>query len=75
MLRKIFFITSLALSLLAVGVGSASAVEAVQQVRLYAIDCGRIDIKDMGMFADTGEYDGKAGKVVTPPAQTGGLEL
>jgi N-acyl homoserine lactone hydrolase len=66
MLRKILSITSLVLPLLAASMGVAHAAEAVQQVRLYAIDCGRIDIKDMGMFADTGEYDGKAGAVITP---------
>jgi N-acyl homoserine lactone hydrolase len=33
-------------------------------VRLYTLDCGRIDFKDMGLFSDTGEYDGKAGGVV-----------
>lgn len=44
----------------------ASAADNIQQPRLYAIDCGRADFKDMGMFADTGEYDGKPGKIVTP---------
>ncbi|MEC5384311.1 N-acyl homoserine lactonase family protein [Uliginosibacterium sp. H3] len=66
MLRKIFSATGLVASLMLAGVGSTHAAEPVQQLRLYAIDCGRIDIKDMGMFADTGEYDGKSGKVVTP---------
>ncbi|MFT3734577.1 MAG: N-acyl homoserine lactonase family protein [Rhodocyclaceae bacterium] len=36
------------------------------KVRLYTLDCGRAEFKDMGMFADTGEYDGKPGKVVMP---------
>jgi len=34
------------------------------ELRLYTLDCGRIDFKDMGLFSDTGEYDGKAGSVV-----------
>lgn len=38
----------------------------IKQVRLYAIDCGHIEFKDMGMFSDTGEYDGKPGKLVDP---------
>jgi N-acyl homoserine lactone hydrolase len=44
----------------------ALAVEAMTEVRLYALDCGRADFKDMGMFADTGEYDGKSGSIVVP---------
>src|SRR5687767_10840466 len=34
--------------------------------RLYALDCGRIEFKDMGMFSDTGEYDGVPGTMVDP---------
>ena len=32
-------------------------------LRLYALDCGRLEFKDMGIFADTGEYDGTPGKL------------
>jgi len=32
-------------------------------VRLYTLDCGRLEFKDMGIFADTGEYDGTPGKL------------
>jgi N-acyl homoserine lactone hydrolase len=42
------------------------ALEAVAEIRLYALDCGRADFKDMGMFADTGEYDGKPGSIADP---------
>lgn len=35
-------------------------------VRLYALDCGRIQLADMGMFSDTGEYDGRPGQLVSP---------
>ncbi len=42
------------------------AAEPVSTIRLYAIDCGRIDVSDMAAFADTGEYDGKSGKVTAP---------
>ena len=48
------------------GMQTALAAEAVATVRLYTVDCGRVDISDMASLADTGEYDGKAGKVVTP---------
>ena len=33
-------------------------------VKLYTLDCGHMDFKDMGYFADTGEYDGTAGKLI-----------
>jgi glyoxylase-like metal-dependent hydrolase (beta-lactamase superfamily II) len=46
--------------LLAVSAAPARAADPVSEVRLYAIDCGRIDVKDMAVFADTGEYDGKS---------------
>ncbi len=35
-------------------------------VRLYALDCGHAAFKDMAMFSDTGEYDGKPGEVADP---------
>ena len=35
-------------------------------VRLYALDCGRFDASDMSSFSDTGEYDGRSGKLVDP---------
>jgi len=35
-------------------------------VRLYALDCGHASFKDMGMFSDTGEYDGKPGDIADP---------
>jgi N-acyl homoserine lactone hydrolase len=41
--------------------GPARAANPVKDVRLYAIECGRIDVKDLGAFADTGEYDGQSG--------------
>jgi N-acyl homoserine lactone hydrolase len=46
--------------------GSCARASDVTPVRLYAIDCGRIEVKDMGMFSDTGEYDGKPGSMVDP---------
>jgi glyoxylase-like metal-dependent hydrolase (beta-lactamase superfamily II) len=44
----------------------AQAAGAPARPRLYAIDCGRIVFKDMAMFSDTGEYDGRAGSLVDP---------
>jgi glyoxylase-like metal-dependent hydrolase (beta-lactamase superfamily II) len=46
---------------------SASAADDIQEVRLYAMDCGRIDIRDLGsLFSDTGEYAGKPGTMAAP---------
>lgn len=36
------------------------------EVRLYALDCGCIDIADMGMFSDTGERAGERGSLSVP---------
>ena len=33
----------------------AYAADAIKTVRLYALDCGLVDIKNMGLFSDTGE--------------------
>src|SRR3981081_1252316 len=41
--------------------GPVRAANPIKDLRLYAIECGRIDVKDLGPFADTGEYDGKPG--------------
>jgi N-acyl homoserine lactone hydrolase len=38
----------------------------VAQLRLYVLDCGHADFKDMGGFSDTGEYDGKPGEIAVP---------
>ena len=42
----------------------ALAADAVANVRLYAIDCGRIRVSDMSVFSDTGELDGRPAAVV-----------
>jgi glyoxylase-like metal-dependent hydrolase (beta-lactamase superfamily II) len=43
---------------------AAHAADTVSTPRLYAIDCGRIEFDDMAPFSDTGEYDGKPGKLM-----------
>ncbi|MGE5640933.1 MAG: N-acyl homoserine lactonase family protein [Clostridia bacterium] len=35
-------------------------------IRLYTLDCGRASFQDMGFLSDTGDYDGKPGKVADP---------
>lgn len=48
--------------------GSATLTHAAEapQVRLYAMDCGAITANQLGLFADTGEYDGKKGELAAP---------
>jgi len=53
-------------SLVALAGASLGASAAEAPVRLYVLDCGRMESKDIGMFSDTGEYDGKSGKFVDP---------
>jgi glyoxylase-like metal-dependent hydrolase (beta-lactamase superfamily II) len=38
----------------------------VPPIRLHTLDCGRIDVEDMGMFSDAGEHDGTSGELVVP---------
>ena len=45
---------------------TAQAADEVKQIRLYALDCGLIHVKDMAMFSDTGEYNGKPGVLSDP---------
>src|SRR5690349_17984561 len=59
-------IGSLLLSLASVATGFAADVTSPAQVRLYALDCGRIEFKDMAMFSDTDEYDGVSGTLSDP---------
>jgi glyoxylase-like metal-dependent hydrolase (beta-lactamase superfamily II) len=44
---------------------AADALQA-DEVRLYALDCGRIDESSFGGYSDTGEYDGKPRTMSAP---------
>ena len=44
----------------------AQARAAAPPVRLYTLDCGRIDFTDMRVFSDTGEHAGEAGVMPVP---------
>jgi N-acyl homoserine lactone hydrolase len=35
-------------------------------VRLYTLDCGTLEFKDMRSFSDTGEYDGQTARIAVP---------
>jgi N-acyl homoserine lactone hydrolase len=45
---------------------TAASSEAPAGVRLYALDCGTLQFKDMRLFSDTGEYDGQTATIVAP---------
>jgi N-acyl homoserine lactone hydrolase len=60
---KISTLTRLS-ALIALSVAALVSHGAEAPIRLYVLDCGRIEFKDMAMFSDTGEYDGKSGKLV-----------
>jgi N-acyl homoserine lactone hydrolase len=40
------------------------ALEKPSALRMYALDCGSFDARDMSMFSDTGEFDRQPGKLV-----------
>jgi len=42
------------------------ALEPVSRLRLYVMDCGSMTLRDMGLFSDTGKYDGQSGVLVDP---------
>lgn len=59
---------SMLLGLVAVSLhaGPAAANGTPAAVRLYTLDCGRIESTNLSAFADTGEYDGRGGSLSAP---------
>lgn len=43
-----------------------TAAPAAETVRLYAMDCGRINVANAGVFADDGSYEGVTRQLVDP---------
>lgn len=61
------FATLVALTaIVSASVSAAPAHPAPPPLRLYTLDCGRLDIFDMGMFSDTGEHAGERGTMAVP---------
>lgn len=54
---------ALVAALLATSIAPVIAAESPTSVRVYTLECGRIEFDDLGMFADTGEYDGQTGSL------------
>ncbi len=52
--------------LLTAAVAPLSAAEPVAEIRIYALDCGHLEFKNLSFFSDTGEYDGKSGAIAVP---------
>jgi N-acyl homoserine lactone hydrolase len=54
-------------ALLAGAVAQTQAAAAPGEIRLYTINCGHLEFKDLSFFSDTGDYDGgKSGVIVAP---------
>jgi N-acyl homoserine lactone hydrolase len=43
-----------------------AAPPAVADLRLYAANCGEIAFDNLSFFSDTGDYDGRSGKLIVP---------
>lgn len=55
------------LSLLLVAFATfAHGAGAPPEIRVYVLDCGHLDFRDMGMFDDSGALDGKPGEMSAP---------
>ena len=57
-------LASLAAALLPLAL--VGAVAPPTDIRVYTLDCGRIDFTDMANFADTGDHDGEHGAMPVP---------
>jgi len=44
----------------------AHGTDAPPDIRVYVLDCGHLDFRDMGMFDDSGALDGKPGEMSAP---------
>lgn len=58
------YFSAIAAALLALP--ATAAAPAPVEVRLYTLDCGRIDFADMANFSDTGDHDGERGAMPVP---------
>jgi glyoxylase-like metal-dependent hydrolase (beta-lactamase superfamily II) len=56
----------LAITLTALTAIAPAKAAAPVVVRLYALDCGWLEFKDMRSFSDTGEYDGQTATIAVP---------
>jgi glyoxylase-like metal-dependent hydrolase (beta-lactamase superfamily II) len=66
MRRTRLLLLTLAPTLLMRPVTATPAAVPPVAVRLYALDCGTIEVADMAMFSDTGEHAGEPGTLAAP---------
>jgi len=57
----------LVLAWLSCAQAQAPSAPAPGEIRLYALDCGHLEFKDLSFFSDTGEYDGGKSGVIAAP--------
>jgi hypothetical protein len=43
------------------------------EIRLYTLNCGHLEFKDLSFFSDTGEYDGGKSGVIAVPCFVSGI--
>lgn len=66
-IRKVWLYALSITALSAVAGPSVPPLQALDKptaLRMYALDCGSFDARDMGMFSDTGEFDKQSGRLV-----------
>lgn len=67
---RLLVLTSVVVSAFA----SSSAAGDIDDIRLYALDCGHLKVNDMSIYSDTGDYDGQPGEMVNPCFLIGGAK-
>ena len=65
-LRSIRFSLVALVALSPLATPATAAPTAPVGVRLYTLDCGTLEFKDMRSFSDTGEYDGQTATIAVP---------
>lgn len=48
------------------GAPGAAQAQGTPPLQLYTLDCGRLELEDMGMFSDTGDHAGEPGVMAVP---------
>ncbi len=56
----------IAVSFIFLNVSAEAEEKQPTQIKLYAIDCGRIDVSNFAGFSDTSDYDNKSTKLADP---------
>lgn len=65
-IRSILTSLVLVLTPLSAAIAAQPAPHSTPPIRLYTLDCGQLDLDDMGIFFDTGEHVGERGTMAVP---------